>query len=58
MVVEPSVPVESGDIAIPDDEELVSQLADIRYKINGRGQIRIESKEDMKRRGGSSPDRA
>ena len=49
---------ESGDIAIPDDEELVSQLADIRYKINSRGQIQIESKEDMKRRGGSSPDRA
>jgi hypothetical protein len=49
---------ESGDIDIPDDEELITQLAGIRYKINSRGQILIESKDDMKRRGISSPDRA
>jgi len=49
---------ESGDITIPDDEALVTQLAGIRYKVNSRGQILIESKDDMKRRGLSSPDRA
>jgi hypothetical protein len=49
---------ESGDIAIPDDEALITQLAGIRYKVNSRGQIQIESKDDMKRRGLSSPDRA
>ena len=53
-----SGPVESGDITIPDDEALVTQLAVIRYKVNSRGQILIESKDDMKRRGLSSPDRA
>ncbi len=49
---------ESGDIDIPNDEELINQLAGIRYKVNSRGQILIESKDDMKRRGVSSPDRA
>lgn len=49
---------ESGDIDIPNDEMLVAQLSGIRYKINSRGQILIESKDEMKRRGVSSPDRA
>ena len=49
---------EAADIDIPDDETLISQLSGIRYKINSRGQILIESKDDMKRRGVSSPDRA
>jgi len=42
---------ESGDIDIEDDEELISQLSNIKYKINSRGQIQIESKDDMKKRG-------
>lgn len=49
---------ETGDIEIEDDEDLVAQLADIKYKVNSRGQILIESKEDMKKRGRVSPDRA
>lgn len=49
---------ESGDISIPDDSELVSQLSNIKYKVTSRGQIQIESKEDMKKRGLRSPDRA
>ena len=49
---------ESGDIDIEDDEELISQLSNIKYKINSRGQIQIESKDDMKKRGLPSPDRA
>lgn len=49
---------EMGDIDIENDEMLVSQLANIKYKINSRGQTIIESKEDMKKRGVSSPDRA
>ncbi len=49
---------EEGEIDIPDDETLVSQLSAIRYKVNSRGQIQIESKDDMKRRGMASPDRA
>lgn len=49
---------EEGDIDIENDEILCSQLSTIRYKINSRGQILIESKEDMKKRGLPSPDRA
>ncbi len=42
----------------PDDDELHSQLASIKYKVDSRGRIQIESKEDMKKRGLASPDRA
>jgi hypothetical protein len=49
---------ESGDIDIQDDETLISQLAGIRYHVNSKGQIQIEGKEDMKKRGLGSPDRA
>jgi len=31
-------------------------LSDIRYTYNRRGQLQIESKEDMKKRGSRSPD--
>lgn len=46
------------DIAIPDDEDLKSQLANLKFKYTPRGQVQIESKEDMKKRGLSSPDKA
>ena len=49
---------ESGDIDIENDEELVAQLSNIKYKINSRGQIQIESKDEMRKRGLPSPDRA
>lgn len=50
---------EAGDIDLdPADDELAAQLGSIRYKYTARGQILIESKEDMKKRGLPSPDRA
>lgn len=50
---------ERGDIDIdPRDDELATQLADIRLKPRSDGLIQIESKEDMKKRGRSSPDDA
>lgn len=49
---------ESSDIDLDDDEELAFQLSNIKYKPNSRGQIVIESKEDMKKRGLKSPDKA
>jgi phage terminase large subunit len=49
---------EAGDIIIPDDDQLVSELTSIKYKLNSRGQIVLESKEDMKKRGLHSPDSA
>ena len=46
------------DISIPDDDELVGELSDIKYKFNSRGQLQLESKEEMKKRRGHSPDSA
>lgn len=42
----------------PDDRELARQLGALRWSLNSRGRIRIESKDDMRARGVASPDRA
>jgi phage terminase large subunit len=47
-----------GDVAGLTDERAIGQLSGIRYKHNSRGQIQIESKEDARKRGVKSPDRA
>lgn len=48
-----------GEIDIdPNDEDLAAQLIDIRYERLSNGVIKIESKEEMKRRGRDSPDEA
>ena len=41
-----------------EDEELAAQLLAIRWTVNSRGQIQIESKDEMRKRGLPSPDRA
>jgi ribosomal protein L37AE/L43A len=48
----------SGDLAGLTDERTIAQLAGIRYRHNSRGQIVIESKDDARKRGVKSPDRA
>jgi hypothetical protein len=40
------------------DEETQAQLAGIRYRHTAAGRVEIESKDDAKKRGQSSPDRA
>ncbi len=49
---------ENGEVSALQDELTVSQLASIRYEINSRGQVEIESKEARRQRGATSPDRA
>jgi len=49
---------QEGSIDLDPDEELAAQLSSIKYRIDSRGRIQIESKEDMKKRGLPSPDRA
>jgi hypothetical protein len=50
---------ESGDIDLdPNDDELAAQLGAMRYKYTSRGQVQIESKDEMRKRGLPSPDRA
>jgi hypothetical protein len=47
----------SGRIDLdPDDSELVDELMMLRYKFHSTGSIQIESKDDMRGRGVSSPD--
>lgn len=53
-------PDENGQssISIPDDAELVKQLREIRYKYSSEKKIKIEAKDEMKKRLGYSPDKA
>jgi hypothetical protein len=41
-----------------DDDKLAAQLGSIKWGIDSRGRIKIESKGDMRKRGLPSPDRA
>ncbi len=51
--------LERGELDLdPEDEELIEQLAGLQFKIDNRGKIILESKDDMKKRGLESPDRA
>ena len=43
---------------IPNDPELVKELSAPRYKFDSRGRYLIESKDEMRRRGENSPDKA
>ena len=47
-----------GEIVIPNDPELISQLASLTFTYNSRGQLQIESKEQIRRSGRQSPDKA
>lgn len=47
-----------SEIAIPDDEELIGELTTRRYSLTPQGRIRLERKEEMKRRRLPSPDSA
>jgi len=46
------------DCRLPYDDELVAELVAPSYKYTSTGKIKIESKEDMKKRGIKSPDKA
>jgi len=46
------------DCRLPNDDDLVAELAAPIYKYTSTGKIKIESKEEMKKRGIKSPDRA
>ena len=47
-----------GDISIPDDAELISQLASLTYRYTSRGQLQVESKDQIRSSGRQSPDKA
>lgn len=47
-----------SNIGLPDDQELSDQMTNIKYNVNDKDLIQIESKEKMRKRGVASPDRA
>ena len=51
-------PASEKKIALPPDDELTSQLTSIRWRLDSRGKIRIETKDEMRTRGMQSPDKA
>jgi len=46
---------EDDMISIPNDPRLVAELSQVKYKFTDTGKIKIESKEELKRRGIKSP---
>jgi hypothetical protein len=50
--------LEEGKIAVPRDAKLWDELSGTRWHPNSRGQVQLESKDDLKLRLGRSPDRA
>jgi hypothetical protein len=48
----------AGDCSIIDCPDTIGQLSNIKYHFDGKGRIIMESKDDMRRRGLSSPDHA
>ena len=47
---------EGRDVKIPDDDTLIQEITGIRYKYLSTGKLKVESKDEMKRRGQRSPD--
>jgi hypothetical protein len=47
-----------GVLELPDDEKLVAQLTTRKWRMGSNGRIYLERKEEMKKRGLQSPDRA
>lgn len=50
--------IEKKLVIIPDDQTLIGQLTSRKGYCNSKGQLCLESKEDMRKRGLPSPDRA
>lgn len=48
--------LEQRNAKLPKDEQLIAELASIRYAFVSSGKMKAESKDDMKRRGLPSPD--
>jgi len=48
----------SGQIAIPNDHQLMGELTALRYSYDSQGRVQMESKDAMRQRGLPSPDKA
>jgi hypothetical protein len=50
--------IKAGKVIIPDDPRLHNQMTSRNRTADSKGRIKCESKDDMKKRGIASPDRA
>lgn len=50
--------LERGDVSLPNDETLLSELSAFRYEYSQRGRVKLEAKTETKKRVGASPDLA
>jgi hypothetical protein len=50
--------IRDKQLSLPDDKELINQLCSIKYSYTRKGKIKIESKDELKKRGLKSPDKA
>ena len=48
----------AGRIALPADNALVSELTTLRYEVDSANRVKMESKDDLRKRGAPSPDLA
>jgi len=48
--------LEQKDVSIPDQEELINEITNVRYEILSSGKFKVESKDQLKKRGLRSPD--
>lgn len=46
----------AGGVSLPDDDAIQADLTGLRYSYDSRGRLKLESKEDAKKRGLRSPD--
>ena len=49
---------ETRAVSIPNDSGLIAELVSPKYKIESAGKLKVESKDDMKKRGVKSPNKA
>lgn len=49
---------ESRAVKMPPDQALIAELCQPKYKFESSGKIKVEAKDDMKKRGVKSPNRA
>jgi len=49
--------LKAGDLALPDDRKLAADLTNVKFSYDSRGRIKLESKDEIKKRLGRSPDR-
>ena len=50
--------LEARDCKLPKYEQLFSELVSPRYSFSSTGKMKVEAKQDMKKRGLPSPDKA